>query len=245
MNQRLKYLALAAAAAACCAQPLVASAKEGDWLWRGGVGVVDPKSDNLTISPGQNLGVAGDLDVDNATSATLEATYMFRDNWGVELLATTPFSHHVDFDDGNGEVLAGKLRQILPTLSLQYHFNPDGTWRPYIGAGINYAMLFDEEGARRFPGSPGQRRQLLRPRRPAGHGRRDHGKLLRQCSGTLHRCRLRPRSGRRGCWHHEHRSDRLPAAGRLPVRASGARSGPGRCGSSAAAPAAAPAPAAG
>jgi len=153
MNQRMKYLALAAAATACCAQPLVAAAKEGDWLWRGGVGVVDPKSDNLTISPAQNLGIAGDLDIDNATSATLEATYMFRDHWGVELLATTPFSHHLDFNDGSGDALVGKLRQILPTLSLQYHFNPDGTWRPYIGAGINYTMLFDEEGYGAFGNS--------------------------------------------------------------------------------------------
>ncbi len=138
MNQSFKYLALAAAVA-LCAQPLAVSAKEGDWLLRGGLGFADPKSNN-----GEMLG--GELDVDSATSATIEGTYMFRDHWGVELLGTTPFHHDVDLDSGSSDPQIAKIKQILPTLSLQYHFNPEGKWRPYIGGGLNYTMIFDEEG---------------------------------------------------------------------------------------------------
>ena len=47
----------------------------------GGVGIVDPKSDNLTLGDGS------ELQVDNGTSATIEGTYMFADHLGVELLA--------------------------------------------------------------------------------------------------------------------------------------------------------------
>jgi outer membrane protein len=146
MNQRNKFLALTVAAAAVwSAQPLVASAKEGDWLIRGGVGVVDPKSDNLTLNPTQYPGVPGEIQVDTGVSATIEGTYMFRDHWGVELLASTPFSHDVKLQAADGtETKIADVKHLPPTLSLQYHFNPEGTWRPYIGAGLNYTMIFDE-----------------------------------------------------------------------------------------------------
>ena len=34
---------------------------------------------------------------------------------------------------------------IPPTLSLNWHFNPDGIFRPYIGAGVNYTVFSGEE----------------------------------------------------------------------------------------------------
>ena len=40
-----------------------------------------------------------------------------------------------------------------PTLSLQWHFNPDGAWQPYLGAGINYTM-FADESVRSASGAP-------------------------------------------------------------------------------------------
>ena len=30
-------------------------------------------------------------------------------------------------------------------MSVQYHFNPEGSVRPYIGAGLNYTLFFEEE----------------------------------------------------------------------------------------------------
>jgi outer membrane protein OmpA-like peptidoglycan-associated protein len=37
------------------------------------------------------------------------------------------------------------VEHLPPTLSLQYHFNPDGTFRPYLGAGINYTTFLNED----------------------------------------------------------------------------------------------------
>ncbi len=39
----------------------------------------------------------------------------------------------------------GQVDVLPPTLSLNWHFNPNGMFRPYIGAGINYTMFSGEE----------------------------------------------------------------------------------------------------
>ena len=77
MGSRTLHLGLAIAAIGLCAQPLAASAEQGDWLLRGGLGIVDPKSDNLTL-PGA-LSPAEEVQVDTGTSLTFEATYKWKD----------------------------------------------------------------------------------------------------------------------------------------------------------------------
>lgn len=139
MKSNALRLGIALAAAGLCLQPLTATAAKGDWLLRGGIGIVDPKSDNLTLSPEQ------EIQVDTGTSLTIEGTYMFLDNWGVELLAAYPFTHDVDIDGAEGVGNIAEVDHLPPTLSLQYHFNPDGKFRPYIGAGLNYTTFFNED----------------------------------------------------------------------------------------------------
>ena len=34
---------------------------------------------------------------------------------------------------------------FLSTLTLQWHFNPDQTFDPYVGAGINYSAMLDRD----------------------------------------------------------------------------------------------------
>lgn len=142
MTARPLYLALALAG--LCAQPLAASAAQGDWLFRAGLGIVDPKSDNLELELDTNV------QVKSGSSATIEAVYMFADNWGVELLAAYPFRHDVKID-GLGKV--GNVRHMPPTLSLQYHFRPEARIRPYVGAGINYTTFSREKTAGALAGS--------------------------------------------------------------------------------------------
>ena len=36
---------------------------------------------------------------------------------------------------------AGSCKALPPTLTVQWHFLPDGQFRPYVGAGINYTNL--------------------------------------------------------------------------------------------------------
>jgi len=112
-----------------------ASLQAGDILVRGGIHVVSPKSDN-----GSLVGGALDVDVDSNWRPSATLTYMLTPAIGVELLVAIPFKHDINID-GLGKVAT--TRHLPPTLSLQYHVNDLGRVRPYVGAGINFTLIFD------------------------------------------------------------------------------------------------------
>ena len=124
--------------AAAFASPAVLAHQAGDILVRGGLAFVSPQTSSDDV-----LGT-GELDIDSNMQLGLTLSYMLTDNWGVELLAATPFSHSVA-TPGLGEV--AKAKHLPPTLMAQYYFgDANSKVRPYVGAGINYTTFFDEEG---------------------------------------------------------------------------------------------------
>ncbi|BAK75275.1 OmpW family protein [Pseudogulbenkiania sp. NH8B] len=80
------------------------------------------------------------VDVDNQTVPELDFTYMITNNIGAELILATA-RHEVTSDLGS----LGKINHLPPTLTLQYHFNPEGQIRPYVGAGINYTRFYNND----------------------------------------------------------------------------------------------------
>lgn len=106
----------------------------GDWLVRVGYHTVNPKSDNASVF------AADDLNVGQDTALTFNVSYFFTDNIAVELQAATPFNHDISVDPV-GKVAATK--HLPPTLNVQYHFDL-GAWKPYVGAGLNWTIFFDE-----------------------------------------------------------------------------------------------------
>ncbi len=78
------------------------------------------------------------VDVNNATVPELDFTYMIRDSIGVELILGT--SRHQLTSNLGG---LGGVNVLPPTLLLQYHFNHQGTVRPYVGAGLNYTLFYN------------------------------------------------------------------------------------------------------
>ena len=124
--------------AAAFASPAAMAHQAGDILVRGGLAFVSPQTSSDDV-----LGT-GELDIDSNMQLGLTLSYMLTDNWGVELLAVTPFSHSVS-TPGLGEV--AKVKHLPPTLMAQYYFgDANSKVRPYVGAGINYTTFFDEEG---------------------------------------------------------------------------------------------------
>ena len=124
--------------AAAFASPAVLAHQAGDILVRGGLAFVSPQTSSDDV-----LGT-GELDIDSNMQLGLTLSYMLTDNWGVELLAATPFSHSVS-TPGLGEV--AKVKHLPPTLMAQYYFgDANSKVRPYVGAGINYTTFFEEEG---------------------------------------------------------------------------------------------------
>ena len=124
--------------AAAFASPVAMAHQAGDILVRGGLAFVSPQTSSDNV-----LGT-GELEIDSNMQLGLTLSYMLTDNWGVELLAATPFSHSVS-TAGLGEV--AKVKHLPLTLMAQYYFgDANSKVRPSVGAGINYTPFFDEEG---------------------------------------------------------------------------------------------------
>ncbi|MCV6584922.1 MAG: outer membrane beta-barrel protein [Marinibacterium sp.] len=125
---------LASALIAVAGVPAFAQS-QGDWTVGVGVGYLSPKDDNGTLAGGK-------ASIDSDTRPIFTAEYFIRDNLGIELLAATPFKHDINIA-GIGD--AGTVKHLPPTLSLNYHFQTDSAFTPYIGAGLNYTTFFDEQ----------------------------------------------------------------------------------------------------
>ena len=136
MNKLLK-ISLALAALSLIAMPAQAYEK-GDWLLRVGAGSVEPKSNNSSI-----------VSVDSGAALVFNGTYFFTPNIAFEILAASPFSH--DIHDPTGAVKLAETKHLPPTFSLQYHFSTEGAFHPYVGAGLNYTLFFDEETTSALP----------------------------------------------------------------------------------------------
>jgi outer membrane protein len=129
------------AVAAALAAPVAAHAEKGDWLFRIGLSQVNPDETNLETA-------LGDVVVDSDISPTFNVSYFLTDHISTELLAAWPFTHGLDLKTGapgDDKTRIGSVDHLPPTLSLNWHFNPNGTFRPYIGAGVNYTMFSNEE----------------------------------------------------------------------------------------------------
>lgn len=129
----------------------------GDILVRGGYTTVNPDSDKSAILLGGSNATGASLSVDDNAQLGLNFVYFFDSNWAIELLAATPFTHDVKLNDptkalgGALGVPAGldgaKLAEVThlpPTLSALYYFDTGTAFKPYVGAGINYTIFFDE-----------------------------------------------------------------------------------------------------
>lgn len=74
------------------------------------------------------------LSINDKTFPEVDFSWFFTPNVAVELILTYPQKQTLY---SNGAEI-GSLKHLPPTLTLQYHFNPTGVFRPYVGAGVNY-----------------------------------------------------------------------------------------------------------
>lgn len=144
LNNKIACTAAGLACAMAAALP-AAAYEAGDILVRGRVIAVDPREDSGTVKS-NGVPIAGSgAGLDSSIVPEVDFTYMLTPNWGLELILASS-EHDVT---GTGTLAGvGKLfdaRTLPPTLTLQYHFNSNGTVRPYIGAGLNYTLFFNED----------------------------------------------------------------------------------------------------
>ncbi|GAA3932316.1 OmpW/AlkL family protein [Litoribacillus peritrichatus] len=133
----------------------------GDFIIRAGAATVAPKdSPNNNVDQISALGAGSNIEADNDTQLGLNFVYMLTDNFGLEVLAASPFEHDIQVSlsgvegvtgipDGKYDV--GSTKQLPPTVSLQYYMlDKTSKVRPYVGLGINYTMFFDQSSSGPF-----------------------------------------------------------------------------------------------
>lgn len=155
MKKSLLVLALAAAFS-----PMLAHAEAGDW-------VVRLRATNINPSESSKLGEQTDktlpggfgatalydnssanLSVDSNTIPELDISYYVTKNIALELILALGSKHDVSIS-GLGPNAAvtnkklGEVNLLPPTLTAQWHFNPDQTFDPYVGAGVSYVRAMD------------------------------------------------------------------------------------------------------
>ena len=149
MKKSLLVLALAAAFA-----PMLAQAEAGDWVVRARAANINPNEDsdlgktvNRNVAPVMSNGA--ELKVDSNTILEFDISYYFTKNIAAELILATGSKHDVSVSREPGAVvpnqLLGSVDVLPPTLTVQWHFNPDQTIDPYVGAGINYTAFLDRK----------------------------------------------------------------------------------------------------
>ncbi len=112
------------------AVPASAGDYSGDFMVRVQGTVVNPDVDSTL--PG--------LDVSTEVIPTLTLSYFFTKNVAVELFCC--FAKHQAELAGVGDVADFWI--FPPALTLQYHFDNMGGFKPYVGAGVQYIAPFDE-----------------------------------------------------------------------------------------------------
>lgn len=120
---------------------------EGPWMIRAGLGVVAPNDDSDGVIGDNGLGLISGNDgvtVDDGYALAFTVSYAFNDNWAATLLASSPFNHDIDGDGALTGLPVGETDHLPPTLAAEYRFSTESAFRPYIGAGINYTIFFDE-----------------------------------------------------------------------------------------------------
>jgi outer membrane protein len=140
MKKTLLVLALAAAFA-----PALAQAEAGDWVVRARIVNVSPDESSKLDTTTNIFGAGAKLTVDTNTIPELDISYYFTKNIAAELILAIGTRHDVDIAGGTlapGAKL-GSVNMLPPTLTAQWHFNPDQTIDPYLGAGVNYTHAFD------------------------------------------------------------------------------------------------------
>ncbi|MER9745363.1 OmpW family protein [Mesorhizobium sp. M0187] len=102
------------------------------------LGVITEDSGYVNAEPGSGLSYS------NTVTPELDISYYFTDNIATELILGTTYANI----EGQGAIGAlgnvGKVWLLPPTLTLQYHFTKFGAFKPYVGAGVNYTIFYNQ-----------------------------------------------------------------------------------------------------
>ena len=111
-----------------------AMANQGDLIVRARAIAVTPDVSSTSVLSSIHS------DLSTQVVPELDFTYMLTNNIGTELILGTS-RHKMSSSLG----VLGKVSALPPTLTVQYHFKPDGKYRPYVGLGVNYTRFYNND----------------------------------------------------------------------------------------------------
>ncbi|HEY9248663.1 MAG TPA: OmpW family outer membrane protein [Rariglobus sp.] len=82
-----------------------------------------------------------DVKIEDKLIPEFDVGYAFTEHWSAELVLTVPQEHEVKVNGAK----AGTFKHLPPTLLAKYTFNSIGGFTPYIGAGVNFTLIFDDD----------------------------------------------------------------------------------------------------
>ena len=104
------------------------AAQESPWLVRA-------RAVNLNMANKDTTGLG--LTVNDKTIGEVDVSYFLNKNVAAELILTLPQNQGV-YSNGSS---IGNFKHLPPTLTLQYHFTDFQSFKPYVGAGVNYTKI--------------------------------------------------------------------------------------------------------
>jgi outer membrane protein len=126
--------------------PALSFAEKGDFVVRLRATHVAPDETSKLSSIGgsvNNALVGASLEVESNTIAEIDFSYYITKNIAAELILAAGTRHDVNVVGNAAAQKLGSVNLLPPTLTAQWHFNPDQTFDPYAGAGISYVRAMD------------------------------------------------------------------------------------------------------
>lgn len=131
-------------AGAASALPAQAGDDNGNFMVRVLGSVVAPDTDVSSVAINGVAIPGADADVSTQVIPALTLSYFLDKNWALELFCCFT-KHNVD---GKGSLAPlGEIADswiFPPVVTLQYHFDHMGGFKPYVGAGVEYMHFFSE-----------------------------------------------------------------------------------------------------
>lgn len=134
------FLSWAALAALAVSAPLAQLEAAGPWTARLR-GTYLEMADRSTAFSALGLNFAADsVGVNSKWIPEVDVSYAFSENVSAELVLTVPQTQDVTLA-GVGRL--GTFKHLPPTLLVQYQLAPGAAVQPYLGAGVNFTLIFD------------------------------------------------------------------------------------------------------
>lgn len=139
----------------------------GDMVVRTGGASVHPDASSSSVNiTNPALGVAEgvQVDVDDDTQLGVSFTYFITPKLGIEVLGATPFKHDIIASNILAGAKLAETKHLPPTISVQFYpMAATSKFQPYVGAGLNYTLFFEEYTTDTLTGAIGALADIAAP----------------------------------------------------------------------------------